>query len=360
MIPHSRPTLGEEEKRACSAVLESLQIAQGKRVEEFEKRMAALAGRRYAVAVSSGTAALQLSLFALGISKSDEIIMPSYSCAALLHPVMALGAKPVFADIEVDDFNISARETSAKIRKRTKAVIVPHLFGRAADTAQLERLGLAVIEDGTQALGASAGKGKVGSLGLMSIFSFYATKMITTGEGGMILTDSKKLADTLQDIRDYDKKQTFRIRTNSKMTDLEAAIGLEQLAKLPLFIEKRRAIARRYDKIFQASRVLAPVGNGVRDHVYFRYVARVPAKGAEKWLKALNGAGIEAKTPIYKPLHRYFKIPDSFFPVTAKAMKEAVSLPIYPAMTDADFNRVKNILELKLREAQSRNYVEIS
>ncbi len=359
MIPHSRPTLGPEEKKACADVIDSLYLAQGKKVEEFEKTFCAFTSRRYAVAVSSGTAALHLTLIALGLSGKDQVIIPSYNCAALLQPIAALRATPVFADIDPEDFNISAADAVRKIKKATKAAVIPHLFGRAADMHELMKLDIPVIEDGTQALGANVGKKKVGSFGLASVFSFYATKMITTGEGGMVLTDSKKLADTVRDMRDYDKKETFRLRTNSKMTDLEAAMGLVQLARLPDFIQKRRLIAARYDDIFINSAVSFPAADESRSHVYFRYVVRVKGRKASGWVKALNKSGIEAKSPIFKPLHRYFNLADSSLPETAKAMNEAISLPIFPAMTNEQFDCVRNECFRLFKDAGAKLYVEI-
>ncbi len=344
MIPHSRPALGEEEKKACLAVIDSLQLAQGKKVEEFEKAFCAFTGRRYAVAVSSGTSALHLSFLALGISKNDQVIIPSYNCAALLHPVVALGAAPVFAEIEIEDFNISARDVAGKIRKKTKAVVVPHLFGRAADMEAFEGLGVPVIEDGTQALGASVGKKKVGTFGLMSIFSFYATKMITTGEGGMILTDSKKLADTLRDLRDYDKKETFRLRTNSKMTEIQAAMGIEQLKKLSFFIERRRQIAGQYAQNLRGLGFMLPQEDGTRDHVYYRYVVRIPRK-LKAWMKNLESGNVEVKRPVFKPLHRYLNHADTLFPATIRAMSEACSLPIFPSLTVEECGHVCQIMQ---------------
>lgn len=359
MIPHSKPTLGTEEKKACAAVIDSLYLAQGRKVEEFEKVFCAFSGRRYAVAVSSGTSALHLTLAALGVGEKHQVVIPSYNCAAILQPIVALRAKPVFADIDPEDFNISAFDAARKIKKMTGAVIVPHLFGRAADMDAFKKIDVPVIEDGTQALGAKAGTKKVGSFGVASVFSFYATKMITTGEGGMVVTDSKKLADTVRDLRDYDKKETFKPRTNSKMTDLEAAMGLVQLKRLPDFIQKRRAIAARYDEIFGRTAVVLPAADESRDHVYFRYVVRVKGRKALAWVKALNKAGVEGKPPIFKPLHRYFNLADSSFPETAKAMGVAVSLPIFPAMTNEQFDCVKNECSRLLTAAGAKSYVAL-
>ena len=333
MIPHSRPTIGIEEKKACEAVLDSLEIAQGRKVEEFEKKFAAFTGRRAGIAVSSGSAALQLALSALRLSRGDQVIVPSFTCVALLHAVDQAGARPVVGDIDPEDFNLAVEEVKKKITRKTKAMIVPHSFGRAARMRELLRFGIPVIEDGTQALGAHEDGRPVGSFGVMSIFSFYATKMITTGEGGMVLTDSRRLAAWVLDRRDYDKKEKYLLRTNSKMTDLEAAMGIEQLKKLPLFIARRREIAARYHEAFQGKGLILPSAGEGRDHVFYRYVLRIPQK-TPAWIRNFREEQIDAKRPFFKPLHRYLDFPDARFPQTVKAMKEACSLPIYPSLDD--------------------------
>ncbi len=343
MIPHSRPSLGEEEKKAVREVLDSLYIAQGPKTEEFEKRMAAFIGRRYAIAVSSGTSGLMLSLMALGISKGGEVIVPSFACSALLHAVHILGAKAVPADIDPLDFNLNPQDVKKKISRRTKAVIAAHSFGRVSRMKEIEKLGVPVIEDATQALGASLGPQKAGAFGEISVFSFYATKMITTGEGGMVLTSSKKLAGILSDLRDYDKKETSRLRTNSKMTDLEAAIGIEQLKKLPGFIAKRREIAAGYRKLLKDFPIICPVEDENRDHVYFRFVVR--AKNAAGWIGELRRRGIDAKHPVFKPLHAVLGLSKSKYPETERAAKETVSLPIFPSMTREEWNETASAAE---------------
>ena len=339
MIPHSKPTIGDEEVRAVEAVLRSGQIAQGREVEEFEKRLCEFTGRRHGVAVSSGTAALCLSLHALGIGTGDEVILPSFTCAALLHAVEAVRARPLLTDIDPEDFNISVDGARKRIRRKTKAIIVPHAFGRSSRMQELLALGVPVIEDGTQALGARAGASRVGSLGQLSVFSFYATKMITTGEGGVILTDSGRLAERLRDLRDYDKKRDHRLRTNSKMTDLAAAIGMVQLQKLSSFIQARRKLAQNYRESLEGLGLALPTEDEERDHVYFRYVIRI-RQGSSRHLQKLNEEGIEAKKPVFKPLHQYLKLPDKDFPVTVQAMRETCSLPIFPSLEDSSLIQV--------------------
>ena len=352
MIPHSRPTLGEEEKRVVEAVLDSGQIAQGKKVAEFEKQFCEYTGRRFAVAVSSGTAALHLSLAALAAGRGDEIILPSFTCTALLHAVEAVGAKPVLVDIDLEDCNLSVSEVKKKICRKTKAILVPHAFGRAARMEELLDLKIPVIEDGTQALGARVGDQRVGSFGILSVFSFYATKMIATGEGGMVLTNFPRLAERIFDLRDYDKKEDHRFRTNSKMTDLEAALGVEQLKKLAYFIEERREIAGLYREALSGAEVILPTEDGERDHVYFRYVVRFPKKPKE-WLREFEANGIEAKKPVYKPLHQYLQLSDASFPNTAQAMRESCSLPIFPSLTSSEWRQISEGL-LRAKNLKSR------
>ncbi len=357
MIPHSRPSLGEEEKKAVAAVLDSIHIAQGPKVAEFEKKFCDFTGRKYAVAVSSGTSALMIALAALGISKGDEVIVPSFACAALLHAVHILGAKAVPADIDPEDFNLDPRDVKKRIRRKTKAIIAAHSFGRASRMKEIQSLGIPVIEDATQALGASLSGKKAGAFGEASIFSFYATKMITTGEGGMVLTDSKRIAGILEDLRDYDKKKTHRLRTNSKMTDLEAAMGIEQLRKLPEFIRKRREIALKYRSLFtvilrpkaeeslrsfaslRMTKIILPVEDEDRDHVYFRFVVRIKNKSGV-WIKDWVRRGIDVKRPVFKALHTVLGLPEMKFPETEKAMKEVVSLPIFPSMTGEEWKEI--------------------
>ncbi len=345
LIPHSRPSIGREEKRAALRVLDSGFLAQGACVDEFEHRFARSVKRKYGVAVSSGTAALALALKALGMGDGKDVLVPSYTCAALLHALDFNGAHAVVADINPEDMNLCADSARKYRTRRTTAMIVPHLFGRAADMKALARLGLPILEDGTQALGAACFNKPVGSFGEAGIFSFYATKMITTGEGGMIVTDSLKLATCLRDMRDYDKKNNYRFRMNFKMTDLAAALGLEQLKKLPEFVRARRQAAETYSRGLSRAELALPEDSKERPSVYFRYVVRVP-RGAAALIESLNRRGLEAKSPIFKPLHRYLNLPDKKFPETARAMGDACSLPIFPGILPAALQRIIRVCSL--------------
>lgn len=359
MIPHSRPTIGTEEKKAAAEVLASGHLAQGPRVTQFEKDFCLYADRRFALAVSSGTAALSLALRALGIGNKDEVILPSYTCVALLHALDSVGAAPVPVDVNLQDFNISAEEVRKKIRKRTRAVLVPHTFGRPAQMGKLLSLGIPVIEDGTQALGASVGRRKVGNLGVISLFSFYATKMICTGEGGMLLTDSPALMEKFLDLRDYDKKERYALRTNSKMTDLEAALGIEQLKKLPQFVEKRRHWAGRYDCLLGGSKnIVLPVSDEDRKSVYYRYVIRVlkhPRQQMKEWIQK----DLDIKSPVFKPIHRYLGLPDSQFPNTTEIFRTACSVPIFPSLQEHEWKQIEAVFSGAPAQSTCARYVEI-
>ncbi|MFA4932791.1 MAG: DegT/DnrJ/EryC1/StrS aminotransferase family protein, partial [Caldisericia bacterium] len=190
MIPHSKPTLDQRDYNAVLRVLQSGQISQGEYVKRFEANLSEFVGVKGGVATNSGTSALHLALLALEVGKGDEIILPSYVCTALLNAINYVGATPVLVDIEPDSFNLDAKRVKESLTEKTKAIIVPHLFGLPADMEELQSFGIPLIEDCAQALGATYKGKQAGSFGALSIFSFYATKVIASGEGGMVLSDS--------------------------------------------------------------------------------------------------------------------------------------------------------------------------
>jgi perosamine synthetase len=328
MIPHSRPTIDQDEIDAAVAVLQSGRLAQGEQVLKFEKDLASLIGAAGALAVSSGTAALHLSLLALEIGEGDEVVIPSFVCTALLNAIRYVCALPVLADIDRETFNIDLRDLKLRITRKTKAVIVPHMFGLPADMKEIVTLGVPVIEDCAQALGSNYKGAPAGSFGVLSVFSFYATKVICTGEGGMVTTNDRHLLDRMRDLRDYDEKENDRLRYNYKLTDLQAALGLAQLRKLPVLIGRRRDVARQYDEFFRERRLPVPACPPDRDHIYYRYVIRT--KQAAELLAAGEEAGIAYRRPVFKPLHHYLGI--TGYPQTEAAFRDTVSLPIYPSL----------------------------
>jgi len=328
-IPHSMPTLGSEEARGLQEVLTTGRIATGEEVEGFERAMSSYLGLRGAIATSSGTAALHLTLLALGVKEGDEVIIPSFTCSALLNAVYHCRAAPTIVDIDEGDMNISLSVTKKALTKRTAAIIVPHMFGHPVeDMDDFLALGPPVIEDCAQSLGATYGGRMTGTWGAAAMFSFYATKVITTGQGGMVASRNEKILGVVRDLRSYDKKDDYKVRYNFCMTDLQGRMGKIQLGKLPFFLEKRMERAQWYDKHLQGLKgVMVPRTSGI----YYRYVVRIKGGDLHQVMERLHREGIEAQRPVFCPLHRYLGLDG--FEATEKVYAEALSLPLYPRLT---------------------------
>ena len=336
-IPHSRPTLGDEDLQAVAQVLRSGFISQGAQVAAFEREMANTLRVSGGVACSSGTAALHLALLALHVGEGDEVLLPTYACSALLHAVRAVRAVPRFVDCDPRSFNMDPEAARKACSPRVKALIVVHSFGLPAELDSLKSLGLPLIEAGAQALGGFDGGRPVGSMGDAAVFSFYATKLITTGEGGMLFSNDERILAEGRDLREYDQKEDDRLRFNYKMTDLQAALGLAQLTQLRRFLERRKAIASRYRERLRALPVQLPLDPPGREHVYYRFVVKGPLP-ADHYLAGLQALGVEARRPVFRPLHRYLGLQG--FPGAEEAWEKAVSLPLYPSLLDEEVERV--------------------
>ena len=337
-IPHSRPLLGAAEQRAVRRVVASGHLAEGKEVGSFEREMARRLKRRHAAAVGSGTAALHLALVALGVKPGDRVAMPSYVCTALLHAAELVGAEPLLVDIDPTTFNLDPDDLRKRLRSRTKAVIVPHMFGLPARFRDIEACGVPIIEDCALALGAKYGGKPVGSLGVLSVISFYATKMIATGEGGMVLGNRASLIEDVWDRRGYDGRSRRRQRFNYKMTELQGALGRVQLRKLSRFVATRRHLASLYASALDGGPWDLPSVDG--SHSFYRFVTR-PRRGTKRLLDELERRGIEARRPVFRPLHRYLGLKD--FPGAEEAFRRAVSIPLYPALSPAEAERVVQV-----------------
>jgi dTDP-4-amino-4,6-dideoxygalactose transaminase len=329
-IPHSRPTLGDEEAEAVAGVVNSGHIAEGEVVARFEKAFADKIGVRHAVAVSSGTAALHLALLALGVGPDDEVVIPSYVCVALLHAVQYVGAKPVLAEIDPLTYNMDPADVQKRLTRRTKAIIVPHMFGLAADLDNFLELNVPVIEDCAQAVGGTYHNRALGTFGKVAIFSFYATKVMTTGEGGMVVSKSPEIMERIRDLKTYDEKSAQGIRFNYKMTDIQAALGEVQLARLDGFIDRRRRIAGQYFERLKSSDITLPSDDA--EHIYYRFVIGLESN-CDPIVQNLVQQGIGCARPVFLPIHRYLAIED--YPLTDKVWETALSIPIYPSLETA-------------------------
>jgi len=332
-IPHSRPTLDEEDLQAIASVLRSGFITQGAQTEAFEAEMARMLRVRGGVATSSGTTALTLALRAFQVGEGDEVSLPSYACSALLHAVWSVGAIPRPVDCDPWSFNLDPEAARRACSSKVKALIVVHAFGLPAEFDELRGLGVPLIEAAAQALGASFKGRPVGSLGEAAILSFYATKLITTGEGGMLLSNNEEILAVGRDLRAYDEKEDATPRFNFKMTDLQAALGLAQLKRLPQFLKRREVIAACYRERLQHLPLQQPLAPPDRKRVYYRYVVKGP-KRADAYLSRLQNLGVEARRPVFRPIHRYLGLEG--FPGAEEAWEKAVSLPLYPSLSDEE------------------------
>ncbi len=356
MIPIAAPLLGQEEKQAVLETIESGQLAQGKRVKAFEEGFAAVCGVKHAVATSSGTTALHAVILAHGIGPGDEVITTPFTFIASANAAVFTGARPVFVDIDERSYNLDPCRVEAAITPRTKAILPVHLFGNPCDMDAImeiaERHGLIVIEDACQAHGAAFKGRKVGSFGT-GCFSFYPTKNITTAEGGIVTTDDDELADRLRLIRSHGQRERYYHETlgyNFRMTEIQAAIGLAQLAKLERFTEARRANALYLTERLRG--VVTPTETPGSQHVFHQYTIRVPSSsalspaGAERDALADHlrqrgiGTMIYYPVPVHKQkVYQQMGYTDDL-PIAEQASREVLSLPVHPALTTNDLDQI--------------------
>lgn len=345
MIPIARPYIGQEERDAVDAVLRSGMIAGGPEVAAFEEEFAAfVGGDRHCVAVNSGTSALHLGLLAAGIGPGDEVIVPSFSFAATGNAVALTGATPVFVDIEPLHFCIAPEAVERAITERTAAIMPVHLYGHPADMIAIRRIadgrGLLVVEDAAQAHGALWDGRPVGSWGAVAAFSFYPTKNMTTGEGGMIVTDDAGVARAARLYRNQGMEQRYQnevVGFNNRMTDIAAAIGRVQLGRLDKWNESRRKHAAVLDAGLTG--VETPPVAMRATHVYHQYTVRSDDRDALMARLAAAGVGYGVYYPT--PIHRLPSFGrDTVLPETDRASGEVLSLPCRPDLTAEELETI--------------------
>jgi perosamine synthetase len=357
MITISKLNLGKEELSAIVKVIKSGNVVQGKRVAEFEQAFAKFIGTKYAVAVSSGTAALYLSLLSLDIGKGDEVITTPFSFIASTNAILYTGAKPVFVDIDEQTFNINPKFIEQAITKKTKAILPVHLYGLPCDMEGIQAIAkkhkLFVVEDASQAHGAQFKNKKVGSFGDLGCFSFYATKNMTTAEGGMVTTSNKKLYDKLKLLRNHGSKIRYQheiLGFNLRMTDISAAIGFVQLKKLPKFNKIRIKNAKYLTKhLFGIQGLSVPFMPSQATHVFHQYTVRIDkAIDRNGVIEALDKKGV--KTEVYYPipihkqkLYRFLGYLNTL-PVAERVSQTVLSLPVHPYLTKAELRKIVSAL----------------
>ncbi len=363
-IPYGRQSIDEQDVAAVCSVLRSDWLTTGPKVGEFERAMCDYVGAAHGVAVSSGTAALHCAMYALGIGPGDEVIVPPMTFAATANCVGYQGGTPVFADVEPDTLLIDPAEVEKKITDRTRAIIAVDYAGQPCDYDALreiaDRHGLSLVADGCHALGAEYRGRKVGTLADMTVFSFHPVKHITTGEGGMVVTDRAEYAEKVRLFRNHGITTDHRQREslgswfyemadlgfNYRMTDIQCALGVSQLEKLPAFLERRREIASRYDRAFAGLEAVLPVA--VRTDVlcaYHLYAVQVAEAVRARLFEQLRSAGIGVNVH-YIPVHFHpfyrnrMNTGPGRCPVAEEAYQRILSLPIFPAMTDDEVDCV--------------------
>lgn len=351
MIALSSPFLGREEEEAVLEVLRSGQIAAGPRVKAFEEDFAAFIGCSYAVATCNGTTALSTALQAAGVRPGDEVITATFSFVATANAVVHIGARPVFADVDAETYNITAEhiEDALKRHPQARAVLIVHLFGHPCDMDGIMRLvaerGLLLIEDCAQAHGAEYRGRKVGSFGDAAAFSFYATKNMTTGEGGMVTTSRPEVADQARKLVNHGRVGRYlhdEVGYNHRLTDIAAAIGLVQLRRLPELNRRRQENAAFLSEaLHDLPWVHLPRTNPGSSHVYHQYTIRAERRDAlREWLVQRGiGAGVIYPLPMHlQPVYRHAQ--QVSLPVSESVSESVLSLPVHPGLTQADLEAV--------------------
>ncbi len=357
MIRLAKPYFGIEEETAVINVLKSGIVAAGQTVKKFEENISAYVGQRNGIAVSSGTAALHCALHSLNLSPGDEVITTPFTFIATINAILFCGAKPIFVDIDEETYNINPKLIENKITAKTKAIIAVDLFGQTCDYEQIQKIAkeknLIIIEDACQSIGAEYQGKKAGSLGDISVFSFYATKNITCGEGGMLVTNNANFAQKTREFRNHGQKEGERynylsLGYNYRMTEIQAALGVEQLKKIDLFTVQRisnaKLLSNELSKL-SPNKIKLPITKEGNKHVFHQYTIRTAPQIRDKLVAYLKEKEIEAGIFYPKPLHLYkhiqsFGYKECDFPVAENCAKEVISLPIHPQVTNEEIKYI--------------------
>ena len=354
-VPFFAPWITKVDKKAILDALDATLLTDGPKLREFESAFARFTGAKYAIGVSNATAALQLCIKSLGIGSGDEVIVPDMTFVATANAVMLSGATPVFADVENETMNISAESIRDKINSKTKAILPVHFAGKVCDIIKITKIAkennLSVIEDCAHAIGARYGKKHVGNFGNAGCFSFYPTKNITTIEGGMIITNSKKIADYVSSARNHGLNKTLVQRYSSgkpwdydmiesgwnyRLDEIRSALGLSQLGRIKKLNAQRKKIFEYYNKRLNGiNGLITPQSSVLDDHVYHLYIMKVKKNNnvsRDELFTKLEEYGIKT-TVHYKPLHMFTafkKLKSDNLENSERLYEEIISLPFYP------------------------------
>lgn len=370
--PIAKPYITAKDKQSVLAVLNTDNLSLGPKYREFEEKFAKKLGVKYACAVSSGTAGLHLVMLACGIGPGDEVITTPFTFVASANSILYVGAKPVFVDIDPLTYNLNPENIEKKINKKTKAILVVHIFGQPCDMVPILQLAkkykLQIIEDACESIGATYKGQLAGTFGQASVFAFYPNKQMTTGEGGMIVTNNKKIYEICQSLKNQGRAENDQwldhkyLGYNYRLDEMSAALGLSQLEKLDFMINKRRKIAGWYDKILRPYKdiVQTPITAFNNTHTWFVYVVRLKNKKINRNNLIINLKKIGINTKPYLPsihLFDFYKKQLGFkkgdFPVSEGTSNSGLALPIYLGLTERD---CKYIIAKLLNEINKLNH----
>lgn len=359
-IPIAKPLIGDEEINAVVEVLKSGMLASGKEVEAFEREFAQYLGAKYGIATCNGTTALDVALKALKIKEGDKVITTPFTFIASANSILFQGAKPIFADIDPKTFNLNPDDVLEKITDKTKAILVVHLYGQPADMKAFKEIAedykLYLIEDCAQAHGAEFEGQKVGTFGDIAAFSFYPTKNMTTGEGGMVITNNEELARRAKLLINHGQTKKYyheELGYNLRMTNIAAAIGRAQLKKLDKWNAKRAENAKLLTEGISKIKGLTPPYVDPRvKHVFHQYVIRVEDdfpltrnELMEKLREKGIGTAVHYPMPVHwQPLYQKLGYPKECCPNAVEASMRVLSLPVHPAVSEEDVAYIINAL----------------
>jgi len=355
VVPINVPIIGKQEAKAVADVLKrglltSSAMSGGKCVQEFEQQALSFLDTKFAVAVNSGTAALQAALLALDVGTGDEVLLPSYTFVATANAVTSVGAKPVFLDILRDNYTIDPLDLKRKITKKSKAVIPVHLYGNIAFMDEILKIAnennLKIIEDAAQALGSTLDGKHAGTFGDLSCYSMYPAKVITSGEGGLVVTNNKRIHNRLQMIRNHGMVKGYDTRIlglNFRMPEINAAIAVQQMKKLPKFLAARRRNAEYLSNRISDTKITIPTERTGEKNNWYLYT--IALRNRNKLMMKLNSEGFGAAVYYATPVHKtpYYKAQIKL-PETDRAANRVLSIPIHPKVTMEELDTMAKII----------------
>ena len=342
-INHSKPYFTIDDVKSLLTVIETSFVTTGPKTEQLGEVAAGYLGKKYGIPTQSGSDALCAAFSVMNLPEGAEVALPAYICTAPLDALATCRLKPVPVDIDMDNFAISVDAVNRK--KGISAVLAAHLFGIPAPLYRIKSKNL--VEDCAQTLSTEIDGHLVGSMGKFAVCSFYGTKLLTTGHGGLLAVDDKSVYDSIEKLLNHDKQDNWQPHFHFNMSDLNASLGLSQFAQLGSMIEKRREIAKRF--------IVALGGEGgiFPNSVYSRFIVFADAD-IEDSIRGFNDAGIEAKRPVYKPLFQCIDCDPEEFPNAQWAHDHIISVPIYPAMSEDEINIIEKYLENHKNELRCR------